>query len=158
MLPKILAIMLIILSFIPMGMPGISYFVPMIDIMIIFYWSIYHPKLLPQWFVLIMGILSDILFGQPIGMTSLSNLIFREITVSRRRFLIKEPFMTVWLNFALFSFGIACMRWMIASFIFHRFFSIDAAAVQWVLTASLYAWMHWLLGKVYVLLPVSYAK
>lgn len=157
--PKAMAILLILFSFLPFKLTGMSYFIPLFDIMIIYYWSIYHPKLFPEWFVLLMGILQDILYGLPIGVTALSNLIFREIIVSRRRFFIKETFVTIWLNFAMFSFIAAGLKWMIASIVFNELFSGEIMLIQWMLTASLYAWMHWLFNKLYMLLPsVTYAK
>lgn len=158
--PKVLAILLILFSFLPFKFTGVSYFVPLFDIMIIYYWAIYHPKLFPQWFVLVMGLLQDALYGLPLGVTAVTNLIFREIIVSRRRYFIKEPFLTIWLNFVLFSFIVAFLKWAMASFIFNELFAVEATMIQWMLTASLYAWMHWLFNKFYMMLPVSitYAK
>jgi rod shape-determining protein MreD len=157
--PKLLALLLIVVSFLPVHLTGISFFMPLFDIMIIYYWSIYNPKLFPRWFVLLMGILQDILCGLPLGITALSNLLLREVIVSRRRFFIKEPFMLIWLSFALFSFAISCLRWGVATIVLDHAFPIEAPLMQWLLTATLYTCMHWLFNKLYILLPVrNYAK
>jgi rod shape-determining protein MreD len=158
--PKLLAILLILIGFMPVPLTGISFFVPLFDIMIIYYWSIYDPKLFPQWFIVVMGCLQDILCGLPLGVTALSNLVFREIIVMRRRFFIKEPFLLIWLSFTLLSLLIVCLKWIVAALVFKKIFPMEAALMQWLLTVSLYACMHWLFNKLYTLWPatVSYAK
>lgn len=148
--PKFLAIICIIISTEPLGIVGISHFMPMFGIIFIYYWSLYYPKLFPAWFVLMLGLLEDILYGMPLGISSFSNLLLFGVVLSQRRFLMREPFWVQWCCFMLFSFCICIVKWVLAVILMHEFHSTNAALMQWLLTAASYIPMHWLFSKLYM--------
>lgn len=146
--PKFLAVMLLLMSVQPVGIPGLSAFMPMFEVICIYYWGIHTPKLFPAWFALFLGLLQDILYGTPLGMTALSNMLLLCAVNSQRKFLIKEPFWVQWCGFVLFAFISSVIKWLLAVVILH-FWELSAFAVmQWLLTCAFYITAHIIFDKI----------
>ncbi len=151
--PKIVAVLLIILSVIPLRIPGLAEFMPLFNVMIIYYWSIYRPELFPNWFVFALGIFQDALYGTPLGSTSLINLISRMAIISQRKIFVRESFLVVWSGFILFCLVISLLNWAIFSLFREHFMSIPMVLMQWVLSVVLYSCVHGVFSGILMILP-----
>ncbi len=100
-LPQAVAILLLILSSVPIDVAGASAFFPAVDIMVIYYWSSYRPSALPAWFVFILGIFRDSIEGLTLGVSSCVYLLIKFIVVSSRGLYRKENFLIIWQGFAV---------------------------------------------------------
>ena len=67
-IPFLFTLILVILSVIPMGIPGYTEIAPVLPLISIYHWAIYRPNLLPIWAVFVLGSLYDFLAGMPLGL------------------------------------------------------------------------------------------
>ena len=151
--PKIVAVLIVLASIVSVHLPGIGNIIPLFNIMMIYYWSIYRPELMPTWFVCLLGLFQDALYGTPLGMTALINLILRAVVLPQRRLFIKASYIVVWIGFLVFSLGIVLVSWILFSLYAQAIMPFREAFVQWVLSAALYSCIHWILNLVYSILP-----
>ncbi len=82
-------------------------------IMMLYYWSIYRPTLIPPFLVFIIGICFDLLSGWPVGLSSFIFLFLRHIVVSQRLFLTGQPFTVVWIGFMIAGIGSLSLQWLL---------------------------------------------
>ena len=81
--------------------------------MLVFYWSIYRPTLIPDWLVFACGILFDILSGLPIGLNAFILLVLRWIVLDQRLFLMGQPFFVVWIGYSITCFAGCVLTWLL---------------------------------------------
>jgi rod shape-determining protein MreD len=74
---------------------------PYFGVMAVYYWSLYHPRLMPSWYVFAAGLLHDALSGAPPGLMALTLLLVREFGNSQRQLLLSGSFLQIWLGFFL---------------------------------------------------------
>lgn len=80
-------------------------------IIVIYYWSIYRPTLIPPLLVFLFGIFLDFMSGFPVGLSSFVFLLMRKIVSEQRLFLTGQPFMVIWLGFCVVSAVGALLQW-----------------------------------------------
>ena len=75
-------------------------FVPMLGILVVYYWRLYLPILLPAWVLLILSLVQDVLLGDPLGLAFLTYLpsILMSQSKAARRF--GSNFWFAWFLFA----------------------------------------------------------
>ena len=113
-----------ILMFILLILSAVSFALPLsvtIEIsfmsMIIYYWAIYRPTLIPPLLVFIIGIVLDLLGGLPVGLNAFIFLTLRQIISDQRLFLMGQPFIVIWLVFAVVSTVVLLFQWVLFGFI-----------------------------------------
>lgn len=84
-------------------------------LMVLYYWAIYRPTLIPPFLVFICGICLDALSGWPIGISSFVLLLVRQTVIDQRVFLTGQPFTVVWLGFVIVSVGALFLQWTLFS-------------------------------------------
>lgn len=151
--PKITAIIVIFATVVPFHIPGIANFIPLFNIMMVYYWTIYRPSLFPVWFIFLLGLMQDALYGVPLGVHSFLNLVTWMIIVKNRRYFSKESFLEIWLNFCMVSLLIAVLNWIMFCLLESNLLAPTNAILQWLLSAVLYACIHYILNLVYSMLP-----
>lgn len=151
--PKITAVMVVLATVIPFHIPGMSGFLPFFNIMMVYYWTIYRAELFPAWFAFLLGIMQDALYGNPLGVNAFLNLVVWMIINNKREFFSKESFLNVWFKFFIVSSLIAVLNWAIFSFLYGKMLIPTNAVLQWLLSAVLYACIHYILNIVYSMLP-----
>ncbi len=74
----------------------------------IFAWSVRRPEFLPGGMVFIIGLLTDIVIGTPLGAHALALLTVAALARLQQRYLMTQNFVAIWADFAalslLFSF------------------------------------------------------
>ncbi len=152
LLPGLLSVFILIISATHLKLPGFSSFVPLFTVMAIFYWVIYAPNFFPKWFVFILGVFQDILYGTPLGISSLINVILWTIIFSQRRVLVRETFMVIWGIFIITALIVCLTNWLIYTFMFSEFMFYEAIFMQWALSVTLYPLMHRIFNGVFTLI------
>lgn len=107
-------------------------------LMAIYYWSLYRPTLVPVWLVFGAGLLFDLLSGMPIGLHALTFVIVRWIVTDQRLFLTGQPFVTVWLGYAIVSAGAITLQWALFGLIHLQWTPIAPALIMAVLGIFLF--------------------
>ncbi len=73
---------------------------PQIILIVVFYWTLYRPGMMPYWVIFLTGILLDLTNPVlPLGTHAFSYLLIAGILRPRRRMLMGQSFMMVWMTF-----------------------------------------------------------
>ncbi len=122
--------LLFLLNIISISMPlSITIDVPFI-LMLIYYWSIYRPTLLPPILVFIMGGCLDLLSGWPLGINAFIFLVLRQLVSSQRIFLSGQPFIVVWLGSMVAISSSLFLQWGLFGLIELQWSSFDPVIIS----------------------------
>lgn len=147
--PGYIAIILVIIGAFNFQIPGLAKFVPLFALMTIFYWCAYWPDLMPKWFVFLLGLFQDAIYGTPIGITPLLLIITWWVIVSGRKHLVKEPFIVIWLMFALVVTLYVISNWLLNSIYAGELLYSNTMWMQCVLTIVIYPVIHKLFNYIH---------
>lgn len=100
-LPLALALLLSLLSVVPMPVPGYRALAPDLVLMAVFYWVVHRPDLMSLPAVFGLGLFVDLVGGAPVGVSSFILLLVHATIMSQHRIFRGKPFPIVWLGFAV---------------------------------------------------------
>jgi rod shape-determining protein MreD len=138
MVPFLVTVGLVIMTAIPTRLPGFAQVAPSWPMMGIFYWSIYRPDLMPVWGAFLIGILTDIVGGTPLGINALLFLLIREIVVGQRRFFITNAFPLAWATFAVIALGALGLNWLLFVILQNQAVSPQILIWQYLILSGLF--------------------
>lgn len=99
-LTLMLAVVIASLHWIPY--PG---FAPWLALVVVHYWGVQAPEELPLTVVVCGGMIRDLYArGELLSISTIGMVIFYYAVIVQRRTLVKQPFMVIWLNFAVMLF------------------------------------------------------
>jgi len=136
--PFILGILLAVIHVLPYGAPELAYVMPSLTLMTVYYWAIQRPETMPASAVFIIGLWQDVLYGGPMGLTSLILVLVRELLVNQRRVLIGKSFLVNWMGFAIVVAVTLIMGWVLASWWHWTLIAIPPFIAHLALTITLY--------------------
>jgi rod shape-determining protein MreD len=154
-LPAVFCLLFVLLSVLPIPIPGYSSIVPMLTLACTFFWAVHHPRLLPPVVVFVIGLVQDILSGAPVGAGAVVLLLTYGVTVSQRRFFHHRSFLQVWSGFMLVALGAAALSWLLAVIVGGAFAPPQAALFQYLLTLAVYPLVTWVLHGAQRLVPAE---
>ncbi|MBI5120186.1 MAG: rod shape-determining protein MreD [Rhodospirillales bacterium] len=114
-LPVVLTLLLLLLSLLPLKLPGLASIMPPLALMGVFYWGVYRPDLLNGLSAFLIGFVYDLLAGLPIGVSALVLLLVHGFAHARRRSFLSHGFLVVWTGFAVTSAGAFLVTWLLVS-------------------------------------------
>ena len=141
--PFALTLLLVILSVVPLRIPGYAQIAPVLAIVSIFHWSLYRPHLLPPIAVFGLGLLQDLLSGSPPGLHILVFLSVHAVVLTQRRFLVGKSFPVYWFGFGLIGLGAAIEMWVLGSVWNFVILDFRIMLFQYVLTFGLFPPVAW---------------
>ena len=142
-IPFILTIFLVVLSVIPIRVPGYTEIAPILPLISIYHWALYRPTLLPLWAVFILGGFYDLLSGVPLGLYILIFLSVYGIVLSQRRFIIGKSFLIYWLGYGVVALGAALESWLVASIWYLSFLNIESILFQFLISFGVFPIVAW---------------
>jgi rod shape-determining protein MreD len=81
-------------------LPYFAVLKPQIVLVAVFYWMLYRPTMMPPWLIFCVGVLLDCMNPvMPLGLHGFSYLLIAGLLKPRRRMLMGQPFMMVWVAF-----------------------------------------------------------
>lgn len=141
--PLALALLMTLLSALPLGPADLGPVMPFLPGLAVFYWTVYRPDLMPRVAVFALGLLHDGLTGAPLGMTALVLLLLQIVAGRYRRFFVGRTLPVSWLGFGLLASGAAAVSWCVASAYHFIPLPAAAAAAQLGLTVAVYPLFAW---------------
>jgi cell shape-determining protein MreD len=121
---------------------GFADILPLFDLMAIFYFAVFK-NVFGIWFIFLLGIWSDALNGNLLGVTPLCYiLLIKFFVVLTNKLLIRENFKQVCQQFVLFCFLFLSMKWVILSVLNDYPYSVISPLVQLILSSVCYVLMH----------------
>lgn len=95
------------------ALPYFSVLKPQIMLIVVFYWTLYRPTMMPPWVILIIGLILDAMNPvMPIGTHAASYLLISGIMKPRRRMLMGQSFVVVWSGFAVAAVIDMIFKWI----------------------------------------------
>ena len=121
---------------------------PMLNIIAIFYWTIYRPDLVPPVVLFLIGLIDDVVMGTPLGLMASVFLFAYGITLAQRQFFIRKPFYVTWLGFSIISaFCVFFICSLVASFA-GRSGIVIAPFIKYTITLLSFPSAVWLLVRI----------
>jgi rod shape-determining protein MreD len=116
LVPFLTTLLFVLISVVPLDIPGFAVVAPAFALMAVFHWTIYRPDLLPPVTVFIAGLLLDLLNGTPyVGTSALSLLLVRTVLMGQRRFFINRLFPVLWAGFLGTAAAVVVFEWALVS-------------------------------------------
>lgn len=122
-------------------------------IMVLYYWSIYRPTLIPPFLVFALGVCFDLLSGWPVGLNAFIFLFLRHVIVSQRTFLTGQPFTVVWIGFMMASLGSMTLQWILFGLTRFQWSALDPVIVTGFVSILLFPFISVVLHLSHKALP-----
>lgn len=120
-----LIILLWVIDMISLNIAGFQDIKPSFMVMVIFYWSIYRPTLIPSWMAFIMGIILDLVTGMPVGLSACLFVIIQRILIDQRLTFTGQAFLTVFFGYISVSVFFYGAQWLVFGLINSYFVSYE---------------------------------
>ena len=91
--------MLFFISFNGNSIVDLKYFSINIHYILVYYWVLREPKLLGYGFIFLSGIISDVVYGFPLGVNALSLLIIAAVAAYVRVVTVRMTLVNDWISF-----------------------------------------------------------
>ena len=141
--PFALTLVLVVVSVVPLHIPGFARVAPLLPLIAVYHWAIYRPRLLPAFAVFVIGVLQDTLTGTPIGVNALVFIGVYGVVLSQRRFFAGKSFAVVWLGFAVVAAGAALSSWILVSVYHLTLVAPRAVVFQYLMTLGVFPLLAW---------------
>jgi rod shape-determining protein MreD len=145
-LPVTLTLILLLVSLLPLKLPGLASIMPPLALMGVFYWGVYRPDLLNGLSAFAIGVVYDLLSGLPLGVSALIMLLVHGFAQTRRRSFLSHGFLVVWTGFTLASAGATLIAWLLVSILAGSATDANSAFIQFLLSALLFPLAARLMG------------
>ncbi len=158
-LAQLVTFVLLMLNVSSLSLPHAGDLKPFFLLMVVYYWSIYRPTVMPIAYTFVLGILIDLLSDMPVGVSALILIIVQIIVLKSRLFLMGQPFIMVWLGFAIVSFAYALLSWFLLTLINFVIFPKETfvqVLIAGLLTALIFPLVTLVLQAVHRILPTTY--
>lgn len=155
-IPNLVALLLLLISSLPIAVAGAAFFFPLVDMMFIFYFTIYRSNSTSNLFIFILGLTRDLLQGTPIGLSALIYLVLRFMIISISHQFRRGDFSIIWQVFALGMLITTVLKCAILYLLIGTpLMAMDYAIMQLLVSVALYPIFHWLFNLVNILVPES---
>ena len=104
-------VLLLFLSVIPFYWGELSQIKPLFIVMVIYFWTVYRPSLLPPVFVFLLGVLMDLMMAWPLGISAFVYTGIQWLVRTQRRFLMGQSFFVFWGGFMLVALLAGIAHW-----------------------------------------------
>jgi rod shape-determining protein MreD len=153
--PHMLLAFLFMLSLINLPLPFSGTIRPYLVLMAIYYWSIYRPTLVPPLLCFGVGILTDVVSGTPLGLNAFIMLSVHWVVKDQRRFLMGQPYTTIWAVFGLTAIACSAWQWALLGLPHAQWFSPVPGIIAILTSVFIFPFVTILLNIVHRILPVA---
>ncbi len=112
--------------------------IPLIPLIVVYFWSIYSPGYLPAIGVFFIGLMQDLLSGGPLGLWSSMYLLVQMLVLSQRSYFHGREQRVVWLGFGVIAALVGAASWLLMSMMSGFFLPVAPLMFQLATTAALY--------------------
>lgn len=130
-------------------------FLPAISAICVFYWAFNYPEVVGTLSVFIIGLISDIIFLNPIGTESFSLLMAYLLTIGQREIIIKYGFLLLWISFSIFLLIFMFFKMLLLAIFANTLIFDFTILTQFLLTVLLYPLIHKVFGFLHIKRIVS---
>lgn len=158
-LPYGFMLLVFFLELVSVPYPLAAFFKAPLLLMIIYYWSVYRPTLLPPWLVFMGGLVFDIISGAPyLGLSAILFLVCRMVVVDQRRFLTGQAFPMVWIGFCALNIAFHLLQWGVFSALNLRWMPVQEFSASLLLGIVIFPLFYLLLHMTHKTLPAEISR
>jgi rod shape-determining protein MreD len=147
-MPFVMGLACVLLSFVPAGRIFGTATMPAFALMAIYYWAIVRPEMFPVYAVFLVGLLSDLLSGGPIGLWAFVYVLTYALVLTQRFLAINAPFSIFWLGFLMAAVFAGTVAWGAASLFYGTFIAVKPIIWHLVATVLLFPPFAALFGRI----------
>lgn len=147
LLPAVTMIIAVLISVLPVRVPGYAALTPAFTLMAAYHWTIYRPDLLPPWLLFGVGLAEDLLTGGPVGVTALLLLLARGAVLKSRRYFVNRGFTFVWAGFTVLAGGGLLFMWAVHCALDLAILDFRSTLFRTVLTIASFPVASFLVGR-----------
>ena len=136
--PTVLGVLGVLLLASPIRLAQDTLPMPLIPLVVVFFWSIYSPSYLPAGSIFSIGLLQDLVSGGPLGLWPVIYLCVNYLVLSQREYFHGREQRVVWLGFAVVAFLAATVLWLVMSLMSGLLLPLGALTAQILMTAAVY--------------------
>lgn len=151
-------LLFMLLNIVSFSLPHAGDFKPFFLLMAVYYWAIYRPTVMPVFYTFILALIMDLLADLPMGLNALVIISLQMLIQRSRIFLMGQPYMMVWLGFAIVALCYALALWFFATLFSMQFsppMPLVPSLVATLFSVLLFPLASLLLHAVHKALPVS---
>lgn len=145
-IPILLCVIAVLMSAMPIRVPGYSDIAPSFVLIVVFFWTLNRPELLPPGALFGIGLLDDFLTGGPVGLSGLVLMVVCIGMGTQSRVLRGQPFEILWLAFAVVALGARLVATLLAALWTGIAFDAGSFLVAFAVTVALYPVAAWIMG------------
>ncbi|MCB1882440.1 MAG: hypothetical protein KDG89_00350 [Geminicoccaceae bacterium] len=145
-LPLATAVVAVLVDLMPLPSAAPLAVAPLTTLCVLFFWSVYQPKLLGPPSIFGVCLFLDAAAGLPLGLTALAALLARALLGGRHVLLQAYGFPVLWGCFMLAAAAVLSLRWALACLSWWHLFAFEPILVEILLTVAAYPLISWLLG------------
>jgi rod shape-determining protein MreD len=145
LVPCVSIFALMLVGVVPLHIPALHPVAPALPLIAVFYWTLYRPDLLPAVTVFAAGLLQDILFDLPLGVSAFMLVLVHAAVSTQHRFFLGKSFGIVWLGFALVATAALALGWLVVCAYNGALIRPNAILFQVLTTIGFYPILSWLL-------------
>jgi rod shape-determining protein MreD len=149
----------LILSVVSLSLPHAGDLKPFFLLIAVYYWGIYRPTVMPIPYTFVLGLLLDFLGELHPGTMGLILVLLQIIVRRSRVFLMGQPYIMVWLGFAVLCILYSILLWVILSLSNFSIFPLSTlfqVLIAAGLTILIFPIGSLLLQSIHRLLPETY--
>jgi len=147
-LPFVMGLACVLLSFVPVGRIFGTAVMPAFGLMAIYYWAVVRPEMFPVYAAFLVGLLSDLLSGGPIGLWAFAYVLTYIIVLTQRFLAMNAPFSVFWFGFLLAAIFAGFVGWGAASLFYGAFLPIGPIAWHLFVTVALFPLFALIFGRI----------
>jgi rod shape-determining protein MreD len=120
-LPALSVLFAVFAAAVPWGLPADATFIlPLVVVMMVFCWRALPGTVLPPYVAMLLGLLTDITSGGPLGFWALMTLIAASAGGRAPSLTDGRDLSRLWFVWGMVAGGVACLGWLLASLYFLR--------------------------------------
>ena len=146
--PVVIMLLLALIGSMPLGAFHTFEIFPMLNIIVIFYWTVYRPDLVPPAVLFLIGLIDDVVMGTPLGLMASIFVLLYGVTLSQRQFFIGKPFYITWLGFSIISAVCIGLIWVLVALFAGRLGIVFIPFIKYTLTLLSFPSAAWLLVRI----------
>lgn len=154
LLPGLLALVLILVGMVPIRLADLTPISPWLLLILVYFWTVHRPDLLPVWGIFALGLLSDLLSGGPVGPGTFTLLLIYAVVRAQRRYILPHSFVVQWIVFAVIAMLAEALLFLSQMIALRAILTVEPPAFQALLTIAIYPCLAW----VFVLTQNSFLR
>ena len=148
-----LIILLFFLSLVQFALPFAGSVRPSFILVVLYFWAIYRPTLIPAISIFIMGIIYDLFLGYPLALHALFFLSVFWFVKRQRLFFLGQSYIAIWLGFMIATLTYFFLEYLFFSLYLKTFLSIWSVVGSFVLTVLIFPLLSYIFIKFHNFLP-----